>query len=59
MLTRKDLSDDETVIDELFGELDRLSLADTQAAVYMNCNQISVSEQLNYVKSTEYNLVTS
>jgi hypothetical protein len=57
MLTRKGLSDDETIIDELLGELDFLPLAITQAAAYVNCNLVSIGEYLSYVRGTESNLV--
>jgi tetratricopeptide (TPR) repeat protein len=57
MLTRKDLSCDEAVIDELLQELDCLPLATTQAAAYVNCNAISVEEYLNLLRSTEQDLI--
>jgi tetratricopeptide (TPR) repeat protein len=57
MLTRKDLVFDETVIDELLQELDRLPLAVTQAAAYVNCNPISVEEYLGLLRSTERDFI--
>jgi hypothetical protein len=57
MSTRKGISNDETVVDELLGELDCLPLAITQAAAYMNCNPVSIGEYLNHVRGTESNLV--
>jgi len=57
MLTRKDLVYDETVIDELLQELDRLPLAITQAAAYVNCNPISVEGYLSLLRSTERDLI--
>jgi tetratricopeptide (TPR) repeat protein len=57
MLTRKDLSCHEAVIDELLQELDCLPLATTQAAAYVNCNAISVEEYLNLLRSTEQDLI--
>jgi tetratricopeptide (TPR) repeat protein len=56
-LTRKDLSCDEAIIDELVQELDCLPLATTQAAAYVNCNAISVEEYLNLLRSTEQDLI--
>jgi len=57
MLTRKDLEFDEAVIDELLQELDRLPLAITQAAAYVNCNPISVEGYLSLLRSTERDLI--
>lgn len=57
VLTRKDLLDDETVIDALLDELDCLPLAIAQAAAYVNCNPVSVDEYLGHVRGTEPNLV--
>jgi len=57
MLTRKDLVFDGTVIDELLQELDRLPLAITQAAAYVNCNPISVEGYLGLLRSTERDLI--
>jgi tetratricopeptide (TPR) repeat protein len=57
MLTRKDLVYNETLIDELLRELDRLPLAITQAAAYVNCNAISAEEYLGLLRSTERDLI--
>jgi tetratricopeptide (TPR) repeat protein len=57
MLTRKDLSCDKAIIEELLQELDCLPLATTQAAAYVNCNAISVGEYLNLLRSTEQDLI--
>jgi tetratricopeptide (TPR) repeat protein len=56
-LTRKDPAFDETVIDELLEELDRLPLAITQAAAYVSCNPISVEGYLSLLRSTERDLI--
>jgi tetratricopeptide (TPR) repeat protein len=56
-LTRKDPVFDETVIDELLEELDRLPLAITQATAYVNCNPISVEGYLSLLRSTERDLI--
>jgi tetratricopeptide (TPR) repeat protein len=57
MLTRKDLSYEEAVVDNLLDELDCLPLAITQAAAYININPISIHDYLGHLQGTDSDLL--
>jgi hypothetical protein len=52
-LVRKSLSYNYEIVMNLLTELEYLPLAITQAAVYININESSISEYLWLLKSTE------
>ena len=56
-VARKGSLDEEITRFELLVELDNLPLAITQAAAYININQISIAEYLGLIKSTERNVI--
>ncbi|RYP60002.1 hypothetical protein DL771_010654 [Monosporascus sp. 5C6A] len=56
-LARKDLATDKMAA-ELLDELTRLPLAITQAAAYLNRNQVSIAEYLGLLRGTEKDIVS-
>ncbi|KAK0822825.1 hypothetical protein LTR73_009006 [Friedmanniomyces endolithicus] len=56
-LDLKDLVQDEATTAELLDELDYLPLAITQAAAYINCNDLSLTEYLYSLHTTEEDVV--
>jgi tetratricopeptide (TPR) repeat protein len=57
-LIRKDLLQDTAITTELLNELTYLPLAITQAAAYLNTNQLSISEYLQLLRGTEQNITS-
>ncbi|KAI1767803.1 TPR-like protein [Hypoxylon sp. FL1150] len=57
-LTNKKLSEDETMVNELLQELTYLPLAITQAAAYLNRNQMTIEKYLALLRSTEQGMVS-
>jgi tetratricopeptide (TPR) repeat protein len=56
-LIRKDLLRDTAAAAELLDELNHLPLAITQAAAYLNTNQVSVAEYLVLLRGTEQDMI--
>ena len=57
-LVSKDVLDDKAAAKELLGELVHLPLAITQAAAYLDRNQISIEQYLQLLRETERDMVS-
>ncbi|KAK3326646.1 P-loop containing nucleoside triphosphate hydrolase protein [Apodospora peruviana] len=57
LVTRKDLIHDDASVTELLRELTYLPLAITQAAAYLERNEVSIAEYLGLLRNTEKDMV--